>query len=84
MERVEHPLTCQNQLYQTQVGNFRVSTVKLPHTLDDMHYETMVFACDDTGKVTSFMDLYCRQCHTLEETRAMHEEAVLEYTNASV
>ena len=58
-----------------------VSTVKLHvdhgHGGTPMWYETMVFACDKSGDVTDWVDLYCKRYTTEDEAKTGHEYVIL-------
>lgn len=59
--------------------HYLVSTVKLASwaTFSPDHaYETMVFAADNEGKVTDWMDLYCDRAASEVEAQSNHDRAV--------
>lgn len=59
--------------------HFLVSTVAIGGrlgTLADYRYETMVFACDEQGKVTDWMDLQCDRYDFADEAMAGHAQLV--------
>ena len=42
----------------------------------DCGYETMIFPCDEKGKVTSWSELYCERYDNATEMEARHKEIV--------
>ena len=47
-------------LIRTRIGNLVVSTVSVTdNRMRGDHYETMVFRCNDKGKITDWHDLFC-------------------------
>lgn len=65
---------------RTKNGRYvAVDTALLPEKLkwygiDD--YETMVFACDKNGKVTSWEDLDIKTAKDIEEAEKVHKEMI--------
>jgi len=60
--------------------HYKVSTVFVGHGLN---YETMVFASDERGTVTSFADLYCDRYDTEEDATAGHATAIKDFSPES-
>jgi hypothetical protein len=68
-----------NQLLRTVIrGTHLVSTVKLP--VGRTFYETMVFTCDEHGKVTDWLELDCKRSSSPAAAAEAHLEIVSDWT----
>lgn len=62
---------------KTQVGDKEVSTVALTiEHFGGMWYETMIFSCNESGEVASFVELYCDRYATREQAEDGHTRTV--------
>jgi hypothetical protein len=70
---------------RTQIGSKLVSTVLLPSlaTLGPRKFESMVFECDEAGKVTDWLELDCERHLTQAEAEAGHLQMVDKWSRKS-
>ena len=75
---------------RTVVNNkYLVSTVRLPgyelatRLYDELGggFETMVFSCDEQGKVKDWIELDGRRYRSLKDAQTGHDDVVLEWIN---
>lgn len=69
-----------NQLLRTVVRNqYMISTINLSLSYFSRAFETMVFKCDETGKVTDWIELDCLRSHSESEAFADHNSLVIKW-----